>query len=430
LLNRIESRESTLHAWQFLDPDNVLAQTKKPPNFGPLAGVPVGVKDLFDTGDMPTTYGSPIYADYRPARDAISVARLRQAGAVIMGKTVTTQFAAVFEAGKTVNPYASSRSPGGSSSGSAAAVADRMVPLAIGTQTGGSVIRPAAYCGTLGFKPTFGAIGRTGVKPVSPSLDTIGMFARSSEDLLLLYSVMFGLDPQDQATMWTAHAPLPTGTNLVLPLRIAYVRTGNWTHAERATREALDSAALAVAKSGAQVAEVTLPALFDELVEASHVVDDFELARALSTEYALHRDMLLPSLIKSIEVGRQIDDDRYHRSLRLAEQCRRLLASIFEGHDVILTPATLGEAPQVETTGDPLFCRSWTLLGNPTVTVPGLRGPSGLPVGIQLVGHRYQDASLLSIADWVAQCLPTLRPPSRRRTLAKDGPSAASGSGD
>ena len=214
-----------------------------------------------------TPYGSPIYVCNRPARDAF-MWRVRQAGAVVMGKTVTTPFADL-EPGKTVNPYSSSHSPGGSSSGSAAAVSDRMVPIAIGTQTAGSVIRPAAYCGVFGFKPTFGAIGRTGLKSVSPSLDTIGIFARSAKDLLLLYRVMFGPDPQDVATTWTTHAPLPTRTRLPEPLRIAYVKTGHWTRATGATQDALDAAALAVAKGGAQVANVALPAAFDELVEAS-----------------------------------------------------------------------------------------------------------------------------------------------------------------
>lgn len=417
-LDRIQHRETSLHAWEFLDPDLVVSQTVGAHPSGPLAGIAVAVKDNFDTFDMPTTYGSPIYAGNQPSHDAVSVARLRQAGALIVGKTAMTQFAAVYEPARTVNPYLSTRTPGGSSSGSAAAVADRMVPVAVGTQTAGSVIRPAAYCGIFGFKPTLGSIGRGGVKLISPTLDTIGIFSRSVDDLVLVSAVLF--DPKndskaahaDPASLQTFSAPAP--------LRVAYIPTSRWHQAEPATKLAVETAARLIAEDGAEVKEVVLRSVFDDLIDASVVIFHVELSRMLSTEYQLHRDMLLPSLVEAIEDGMRTGEGDYNACLEAASQCRAMLKAVFAEHDVILTAATVGEAPPIESTGDPLFCRSWSLLGNPTVTVPGFRGPRGLPLGIQLVGDIGADAHLLSIADRVARTLPELPAPSGSRMDVSD----------
>jgi len=417
-LDRIELREPSLHAWDFLDPDLVVSQTVGTRHSGPLAGIAVGVKDNFDTFDMPTTYGSPIYAGNRPSRDAVSVARLRQAGALIVGKTTMTQFAAVYEPARTVNPYLSSRTPGGSSSGSAAAVADRMVPVAVGTQTAGSVIRPAAYCGIFGFKPTLGSIGRDGVKLISPTLDTIGIFARSVEDLILLSSVLF--EPKNDSKVSDADPAAMQTVPVPAPLRVAYVPTSRWHQAEPATKLAVESAARLIAEDGAEIREVDLPGKFDDLIDASVVIFHVELARMLHTEYQLHRDMLSPSLVESIEDGLRTGERKYKVSLEAASQCRSMLKTVFADHDVILTPATVGEAPQLESTGDPLFCRSWSLLGNPTAAIPGLRGPRGLPLGIQLVGDVGSDGRLLSIVGRIAQTLPVLPAPSGSRMDVSD----------
>ncbi len=424
-LDRIQFREPSLHAWEFLDPDLVVSQTIGTGRSGPLAGVAVAVKDNFDTFDMPTTYGSPIYSSNRPLRDAVSVARLRQAGALIVGKTTMTQFAAVYEPARTVNPYLSSRTPGGSSSGSAAAVADRMVPLAVGTQTAGSVIRPAAYCGIFGFKPTLGSIERDGVKLISPTLDTIGIFARSVDDLVLLSSVLF--DPTNGSTTSNTEGTARQTVSVPARLRVAYIPTSRWHQAEPATKLAVETAARLIAEDGAEVTEVLLPGLFDDLIDASVVIFHVELSRLLRTEYQLHRDMLLPSLIEAIEDGMRTDERDYNACLEAASQCRVMLKAVFADHEVILTAATIGEAPPIESTGDPLFCRSWSLLGNPTATIPGLRGPRGLPVGIQIVGDVGSDSRLLSIVDQVAQRLPVLAAPSGSRMDVSDEETAARG---
>lgn len=407
-LDRIKTRDPSLHAWEFVDREVVNEQVRHVQTGSRLAGVLVGIKDNFETFDMPTTFGSPAYAGNRPAEDASSVARLREAGALVVGKTAMTQFAAVYEPAKTVNPYQSDRTPGGSSSGSAAAVADRMVPVALGTQTAGSVIRPAAYCGIFGFKPTANAIDRKGVKLISPTLDAVGMFARSVEDLLLLGGVLFpagnGMNARSlgQTTDYSR-------------VRVAFVRTNRWQQAELATRSAVETASELIARELGDVSEVQLPPLFDELIEGSIDIFHFELARMLDAEYRQHRDVLLPSLVEAIEDGLRIKQRNYDARLETASACRSIVKDVFRHHDVILTPATLGEAPSIESTGDPLFCRSWSLLGNPTVTVPGLRGPHGLPVGVQLVGDVGADLALLSIADRVASLLPVLPPPSGDR---------------
>lgn len=411
-LTRIHAREPSLHAWQFLDPEMVNAQARSVRHHGPLSGVVVGVKDNFDTYDMPTTCGSPIYAGNRPSRDASSVDRLREAGALVLGKTAMTQFAAVYEPAKTVNPYQSDRTPGGSSSGSAAAVADRMVPVALGTQTAGSVIRPAAYCGVLGFKPTSNAIDRKGVKLISPTLDAVGMFARSVDDLVMLAEVLFQA-PSDVEQHGSPKRPATDP-----PLRVAFIRTDRWEQAESATRVAVEKSAELIAGDRAEVEEIQLPALFDELIDASASIFHFELARMLETEYTQHLDMLPASLVEAIEDGVRMKEREYQAHLATASRCRPIVKKVFATHDVILTPATVGEAPSIQSTGDPLFCRSWSLLGNPTATLPGLRGPSGLPVGIQLVGDVGADVALLAIADRIARLLPALPPPAEDRKNA------------
>ena len=416
LLARILEREPSLGAWQFFDADIAVAQADRPqPDTAMLGGIPVGVKDLFDTADMPTTYGSRIYAGHRPTRDARCVEFLRAAGAIVMGKTVTTEFASVFEPGKTVNPYDSGRSPGGSSSGSAAAVADRMVPIAIGTQTAGSIIRPAAYCGVFGYKPSFGAVCTIGVKTVSPSLDTVGTFARSADDVILAASALRSGDGslRGLGSLSQPGASAQLDRNSVPS--VAYCRTQRWAEAQPAVREAMDATAKMLAMHKAIVEEIDLGSAFEELVDASKTVFVFEVAQALRHEYLNFRHQLSAALIETIEVGLQVSPAAYASAKRATEQMRPTVASVLDKFDVILTPATVDEAPLFESTGDPVFCRSWTLLGNPAVAIPGMTGPNGLPIGVQLVGRIHGDAPLLEITRWIGARMPKLPAPGANR---------------
>ena len=385
-LERIAEREPVVRAWRHLDQDVARAQARardaEPPR-GALHGVPVGVKDLIDTADQPTGYGSPIYDGHRPTRDAACVARLRAAGAVILGKTVTTEFA-LFHPGPTTNPHDPTRTPGGSSSGSAAAVADRMVPLALGTQTAASVIRPASYCGVFGCKPTFDLIPTTGVKTISPSLDTIGMFAHDPDDLLVALKVM-----ADRAI---DGAGLP---------RVALVRTHEWEQADEGTRAALTEAASALG-----LAEVRLPDEFATLVDSQTTIMVAEIARCLAPEHRDHADDLSDRLRGLIADGARVTEEALRAAREHVLRCRALLPEVLAEHDVALTPSAVGEAPVgIDATGDPLFGRIWTALGAPSVAVPGLRGPSGLPLGVQVVAAPGQDAAALAGARWLADRL-------------------------
>jgi amidase len=385
-LERIAKREPDIHAWVHLDAAAVIRQAlqrdAEQPR-GPLHGVPVGVKDLIDTSDQPTGYGSPIYEGHRPARDATCVERLRTAGAVIIGKTVTTEFA-LFHPGPTRNPYDVTRTPGGSSSGSAAAVADGMVPLALGTQTAASIVRPASFCGIFGLKPTFGSIPTIGVKAISPSLDTVGVFARDPADLRLALEVMAGAA--------VAVAPPP---------RVALVRTAQWDQADPATREALEQ--LAAERS---LPEAALPTDFATLVDSQRTIMLAEAARHLAAEDREHGDALSDELRDLLAQGRRIGDDELRRAHEHARRCREQVPDVFADHDVLLAASAVGEAPRgIDATGDPLFGRMWTLLGTPCVAVPGLHGPNGMPVGVQVIAAPGTDATAIAAARWLADHL-------------------------
>ncbi|MGE3536025.1 MAG: amidase [Candidatus Tectimicrobiota bacterium] len=388
-LARIAACEAQIGAWEYLDTGQALAQARacdqRPPQ-GPLHGVPVGIKDLIDTCDMPTTYGSPIYAGYRPFADAASVALLRQAGAVILGKTVTTEFA-MFTPGKTANPHNPAHTPGGSSSGSAAAVAAHMVPLALGTQTAGSIIRPASFCGVVGYKPTHGQFPVAGIKALSQTLDTLGGFARCVEDVALLRSVFLG-----------APATLPA---LQHPPRFGLCQTPQWPQATLATSAALANAAQHLATAGAEVREIALPAPFDRLAAAQETIQVFEGARCCAYELQQHRQQLSAKLLELLAPAEGISAAMYAEALEVVTSCRQHLTALWGAHDVLLVPSAPGEAPAgLEATGSPIFNRMWTVLHTPAVSLPGQRGPQGLPVGVQLIGPLHQDARLLAIAAW------------------------------
>jgi amidase len=388
-LARINLRESAVGAWQYLDPEGALAAARQcdasPPR-GPLHGVPIAVKDLIDTADVPTGYGSAIYRGNRPAADAACVALARAAGAIVLGKTVTTEFAC-FTPGKTANPHNPAHTPGGSSSGSAAAVADRMVPLAFGTQTAGSVIRPASYCGIVGYKPSFGTIPRAGVKLLADSLDTIGTMARSVADAAFLAGVICGRPALRDVAMPTA-AP-----------RFGICRTPMWSEAEPGTAAALDQARAALERAGAAVSEVAVPPEHEGLAAAQETIMGFELVRELAHERLTHSAELSPRLAQLLDAGMTIGPDIYDRALAETARARAGLEAFFGPCDAILVPAAPGEAPPgLGYTGNPIFNRVWTLLGTPCITVPAIRGETGLPVGVQLVGRIGGDARLAAAA--------------------------------
>jgi Asp-tRNA(Asn)/Glu-tRNA(Gln) amidotransferase A subunit family amidase len=416
-LDRIKAVEDDVQAWQFLDPDHALNQAKALDEqraagraIGRLHGVPVAIKDVFDTGDMPTEFGSPIYKGRTPRRDAACVARLRAAGAVIMGKTVTTEFA-YFHPGKTRNPRDPKRTPGGSSSGSAAAVAAMMAPGAIGTQTNGSTIRPAAFCGVVGFKPTHGLIPRTGGLIISRTLDHVGVFARTVEDAALLAEIMAGHDPGDPDTRPIATPPLASvaSEEPPVPPRLALVKTPVWDQADRQTREAFAELSEAL---GDRVGAVELPSVAAEIAGLHRTIMDVEMARNLHREYDDARARLSPELRQLIERGRQHLAVDYRRAVDLIGPLNDTVDEIFTEYDAILTPAAPGEAPVgLDSTGSPIFCSMWTYLGMPAISLPLLSGEAGMPMGVQLVGQRGNDARLLRTARWLAQ---TVSKPRRR----------------
>lgn len=391
-LDRIEARDGIVKAWTVTERAQAIAAARAldaGPRRGLLHGIPIGVKDLIATRDFPTSYGSPIYAGHRPAADAGCVALLRASGAIVPGKTVTTEFAC-FTPGATANPKNPRHTPGGSSSGSAAAVADAMVPLALGTQTAGSVIRPASFCGIVGFKPTFGRVNLAGVKPLAPSLDTLGWMARSVDDIELTRCALLGMPFRPPRLI----GPRP---------RVGIWRTAEWEQAEGCVHAAL-AAAIAALGHEARVADAVLPSA--GLVEVQKTVMNFESARSLADEYLAQRDSLSPELCELIELGWRTPYTDYVEARRKAGIARAQLGELFAHHDVILSPSAPGEAPAgLGATGDPVFNRVWTLLGAPCITLPTHTGPSGLPVGIQLIAACDRDRELIEVAHWVYEIM-------------------------
>ncbi len=394
-LERIDAREEAVGAWMCIDRAAAIETARAldaGPLRGPLHGLPVGVKDIIDTFDLPTAYGSRIYAGHRSPWDAACVASARAAGAVIVGKTVSTEFA-TYRPGKTANPRNLEHTPGGSSSGSAAAVADAMVPLAYGTQTAGSVIRPAAFCGIVGFKPSFGLIPRAGVKTLAESLDTIGVFAREVDDAALFAGVLAGRD-------W------PVG-QVVSGVRVGLCRTYEWDQAEAETQTLFEAAGRRLATCGWRVGELALSAGFADLVAVQTQVMAYEVAQALGWEWLAHGDQLSAQLQQLLVEGMALPAPVHDANRERRRAAVGLLEGIFADVDVILTLSTPGEAPHgLQATGSPLFNRVWTLLGAPCIHLPCACGPNGLPLGLQLVGKPGADAKLLNFA---SQALRDLR---------------------
>jgi len=392
-LDRIEQRESEVQAWQYIDENHAIAQAReidRAPR-APLYGLPIGIKDIIDTSDLPTEYGCSLYRNHQPTADAACVAALRKAGGVILGKTVTTELA-YFTPGKTRNPHRLAHTPGGSSSGSAAAVADQMVPIALGTQTAGSIIRPASFCGVIGYKPTFGQFPMAQIKQLAASLDTLGFFARATKDLPLLCEALTGRPWQ-----------VP---GLEHPLRIAYCHTEQWPMASLDVQQVLSRAADQLRAAGASVEPIELEEPFRGLLEAQKVVMAVEMSRALRAERERYGDRLGPELRMLFAEADALPAARYDTALQQADECRRRMGPIFEKFDLLLTPSAPGEAPAgLGNTGDPVFNRIWTLLHLPCISVPVGRGSTGLPIGVQLVGAAHRDAKLLAAAEWVFSTL-------------------------
>jgi Asp-tRNA(Asn)/Glu-tRNA(Gln) amidotransferase A subunit family amidase len=389
-LSRIAERDPQVWAWTTVQPDIAIAQAMATDQSGaakPLGGLPIGIKDVILTHDLPTQYNSPIYQGFHPRLDAACVTLLRAAGAVILGKTDTVEFAAIGRKAATRNPHDLARTPGASSSGSAAAVADFHVPLALGTQTGGSMIRPASYCGVWAIKPTWGLVGTEGARRFAASLDTIGWFARAAEDLALLYDVF---DPD----------PAPPATRLEIEgARIALCHTPAWPEAEPAAREAMAEAARRLVARGAIVSDLDLPAAFDGLAEAQSLIMRAEGRAAFLPEYRAHGAALeetLRLMVENVE-GRSRAD--LVGAYDLAARCRQAFDEIAGPYDAILAPSAAGEAPVgLAFTGSFAFNGLWTLLHVPCVNVPGFTGPAGLPVGLTVLGPRFADRQVLAAA--------------------------------
>lgn len=392
-LARIKAREPDIQAWVHLDEGAAVGTARhidQSGNHGPLRGLPVAVKDLFDTHDMPTGCGSPIYEHRQPAADAAAVALIRRAGGLVLGKTVTTEFA-FFSPGKTRNPHDPARTPGGSSSGSAAAVADGMVPFALGTQTAGSIIRPASFCGVFGYKPTYGDVNTAGLKPGAWSLDTVGVFARNVPDVALLASVLSGRD----LTLRAGDSMKP---------RIGLCRTPQWSAAQPETVAALDTATRRITDAGGEISDVTLPKSYDGLLDAQYTIMSYEASRGLSFERDVHGAHLSRRLLDLLDEGSQVSHQQYLDAKHYAAECRALLHDVFSGVDVLLAPSAPGVAPLYTAgTGDPIFNRLWTLLGTPCLNVPGMTGPNELPVGVQLIAPLHADRRLLEAGQWLSR---------------------------
>jgi Asp-tRNA(Asn)/Glu-tRNA(Gln) amidotransferase A subunit family amidase len=367
-----------------------------------LHGIPVGIKDIFDTEAFPTENGTVLNAGRQPMEDCKVVSLLEEAGAVIMGKTVTTELA-VFGPGKTKNPHDPKHTPGGSSSGSAAAVASYMVPLAVGSQTNGSVIRPASFCGVVGFKPTHGLIPRTGVLPLSGVLDTIGVFARSVEDAAMIAEVLVAHDPGDKDTRARVRPALleTAAQEPPMPPLLAFAKTPVWDQADKETQDAFGELKELL---GEGCSDLDLPEPFGHAVEQHGRIMNADLAKSFSGYYQHGKDKLTDILCGMIEDGQKVTAVDYNKAVDGREFLNDGLDGVFDRYDAIITPATVGEAPAgLDSTGSPIFNTLWTYCGTPAITLPLMEGPNGLPLGVQLISRRGDDARLLRTASWLVK---------------------------
>ena len=410
-LDRIVETDEAIQAWAHVDADAALAQAGEADRrrkagyaLGKLHGVPVGLKDIIDTASMPTERGTPIFAGRRPEVDARVVERLREEGAVILGKTVTTELAFLHPS-ETRNPHNPDHSPGGSSSGSAAAVGASQVPLAIGTQTNGSVIRPASFCGTFGFKPTRGVISRTGVLQTSVSLDQLGGFARSLADVALLTDAITGYDQRDPASLPypAPHMAEGVAEDVPVPPDLAWF---DLPFNDRLGEDAREGFEAVMEILGERVLRMTPADPLSNLVAVQARIHEYEICQHLAATFDSHWDQISDTLKPIVTRGRQIGRMEYEDALAVKASAEAFFADFFLEFDAILAPAAAGEAPKFGTgTGDPIFCTLWTLAGLPCVTLPLLVGATGLPIGVQLIGPREKDNRLLRTARWLQDTL-------------------------
>ena len=404
-LDRIDAREPVVKAWVYFDAELVLAQArtadakvKSGIELGPLHGIPVGLKDIIDTADMPTCSGSDHFAGRRPANDATVVSLLRKSGAIIMGKTVTTEFALTGQRG-TTNPHDSNRTPGGSSSGSGASVADHMVPLALGSQTGGSMLRPASYCGAYGYKATYGKISRKGVFIIARPLDHVGVYANSLDDIALIADTLMVYDEGDFDMLPDCGARLVETLNKPASdgaLKLAFVKGPPWAEAE----DHLDAVFAPYIKGlGSVVRKVELAGIFDRAVDAQRVVMAANLWHNLA-DFCIHnRSSLLPETIQRAEAGKMISAEEYIAAQELVGSLNHAVDQLLGHYDAIITASATGEAPLgLKSTGNAIFQCIWTLIGVPTISLPLLKGPNGMPIGVQLIGRKGRDKDLFKVA--------------------------------
>jgi len=414
-LKRIDELEPTIGAWAHLDREVALQQARAADEFrksglptGALHGLPIGIKDIIDTVDYPTERGTVLHQGRQPDRDATLVSLLKEAGAIILGKTVSTEMA-VYAPGKTRNPHNPEHTPGGSSSGSAAAVAAAMVSLSVGTQTNGSVIRPAAYCGVYGYKPSFGRISRHGVLEQSPPLDTIGVFARDLADLALIADVLMRYDAQDSAMIPIAPPCIAGIMAQEVPVNphFAFIRSPVWEQVEPVTKDAFRELIEATNEAQPKTIDIVdMPASFAALHEDHRKVMEGDLARSFAAEYQRGKTQLSDVLRDMIERGQQVSDTDYQQALAHVSDYNDFLGEVFEDYDAILTPATPGPAPAgIDATGSPVMNTIWTFCGTPAINLPILQSPEGLPMGVQVVGERNDDARLFRSTRWLLDVL-------------------------
>jgi len=403
---RIAALEPEIRAFEWFEPSRAMAEAEERAGgiLGdlPLFGIPVGVKDIINTRGIPTRYGTPIFASHVPTTSAAAVRRLEALGGIVMGKTVTTEFA-FRHPGKTRNPWNTAHTPGGSSSGSAAAVAAGFVPVAIGTQTLGSVIRPAAFCGVVGYKPTFGAISRTGVHPFSATLDTVGVFARSVDDAAWFAACLMGPDSRDEATLvrgaqHTLAVPLEP---IAQPPRLAVVKTAKWPLASEIQQANFNEAVATLKDAGAPVREVPLPRAFEDAWDVVMTIMATDAVKSFALVESRHRVRLSPALTELLDRGHRVTPEQYAKARSKREEYKRWLDGLFDGADAILTVPAPGEAPEGQAnTGNASFNSLWTQTGLPAITIPSGRGPHGLPLGLQVVGRYREDQRALQVARW------------------------------
>ena len=405
-IDQIKKKEKDIEAFQFFDEELVIKQAKKLDSLhqagqhGDLHGIPVGVKDIFDTVDMPTEDGTEIHKNNPSLNDCTVVSKLKQAGAIIMGKTVTTELA-YYCPGKTKNPHDLTRTPGGSSSGSAAAVASHMVPLAVGSQTNGSVIRPASYCGVVGYKPTKGLISRHLVLQISRTLDHVGIFANSIEDAALISEQLIGYDKQDPDTSLNPKPKLLNASREKPPMKplFAYIKLPFMNKLDEDAAEGFEEVKDELKD---QVDEMELPAGFGKIPEWQKIIMESDMASSFSEEYKKSKNKLSDKIIEAIERGMKYTSIEYNNALAQIDVANAYFKQFFHDYDAIITPSSTGQAPKdLKSTGDPIFCTLWTYCGMPSISLPLLQGKNGLPIGVQLVSSLFDDERLFRNASWL-----------------------------